>query len=54
MLSILWLWNKFSEKRKPFPKNGVPFLAESTKIESVVFSCKTTCNAKANRMESTK
>ena len=51
---FLWLWNKFSGKRKPFPKNGIPFLVGITKIEHLVFSCKTTCNAKTNRMGSTK
>ena len=36
------------------PKNGIPFLVGITKIEHLVFSCKTTCNAKTNRMGSTK
>ena len=36
------------------PKNGIPFLVGITKIEHLVFSCRTTCNAKTNRMGSTK
>ena len=52
--SMFWLWSKFSEKRKPFPKNwNIAFLVERTKIETLRFSCKTAlskANVKTNRM----
>ena len=56
-ISILWLWNKFSKKRKLFKKLEYHFLVETTKIDNITFPCKTAlseANVKANRMGSTK
>ena len=38
--SILWLWNKFSEKARTYYETGVPFLVESTTIENATFPYK--------------
>ena len=56
-ISVLWLWNKFSEKRRLFKKLGYRFLVESTKIDNITFPCKTAlsvANVNTNRMWSTK
>ena len=43
-ISILSLWNKFSEKQKSFPQTRASFfLVESTKIESTTFTQKLPC-----------
>ena len=56
-ISILKLWNKFSERHKLLKKMEYHFLVESTKIDNITFPYKTAlseANVKANRMGSTK
>ena len=56
-ISVLQLWNKFSEKCKLFKKLEYRLLAERTKIDNITFPYKTAlseANAKTNRMGSTK
>ena len=52
-ISILQVWNKFSEKRKLFKRLEYRFSVESTMIGNVTFPNKTALsedNVKTNRM----
>ena len=56
-ISILQLWNKFSEKQKLFKKLEYCFLVENTKIDNLTFPYKTAlseANVKINRLGSKK
>ena len=56
-ISILKLWNKFSERHRLLKKMEYRFLVESTKIDNITFPYKTAlseANVKTNRMGSTK
>ena len=55
MISILKLWNKFSERYKLFKKMEYRFLVESTKIDNITFPYKTALSeANVKTMGSTK